>query len=143
MGPDSFLRSDAAKIDTAGEDAFAWALSSEVSSSTLYAVFESTAPEREILKYLRAGIYRQELAALLLLSGQTSVPLKKLSAELPKAGGFSGLAKKHKADAMSIFEAAGALKAAADQRLPFFLESPYAGSVRVSTSAAGSDYENK
>ena len=62
--PDSFLKSDEPKLDTSGEDAFAWALSAEVSSSTLYAVFESTTPEREILKYLRHGVYRQELAAM-------------------------------------------------------------------------------
>ena len=121
VGPDAFMRSDPDKIDTDGEDAFAWALSSEVSSSTLYAVFESTNPEREMFNYLRGGIYRQELAALLLLSEKTSVPIKKLAGELPKAGGFRGLAKKHKADAMGIYEAAGALKSAADLRLPLFL----------------------
>jgi len=134
VGPDAFLRADTAKIDTAGEDAFAWALSSEVSSSTLYAVFESTAPEGEIFSYLRSGIYRQELVALLLLSEKTSVPFKKLAEELPKAGGFRGLAKKHKADAMKIFEAAGGLKAAADLRLPLFL------SVSTSTAATGAQF---
>ena len=124
VGPDAFLKQDPAKIDTDGEDAFAWALSSEVSSATLYAVFGSTNPEREIFNYLRGGIYRQELAALLLLSERTSVPFKKLAAELPKAGGFRGLAKKHGADAMKIFGEAGGLKAAADLRLPLFLSVP-------------------
>ena len=138
VGPDAFIRQDSAKLDTAGEDAFAWALSSEVSSSTLYAVFGSTNPEREMFGYLRGGIYRQELAALLLLSERTSVPFKKLAAELPKAGGFRGLAKKHKADAMEIFEAAGGLKAAADLRLPLFLSvsTAPAAAVDVSTAAA-------
>ncbi len=131
IGPDAFLRADQAKIDTNGEDAFAWALSAEVSSATLYTVFGSTDPEKEIFNYLRAGIYRQELAALLLLSESTSVPFKTLSAELPKAGGFRGLGKKHNSDAMAIFEAAGRLKAAADLRLPLFL------SVSPSTAAAG------
>ena len=121
VGPDAFLRAEEAKPDTSGEDAFAWALSSEVSTATLYAVFESTEPEREIFKYLRGGIYRQELAALLLLSEKSSVPFSRLAAELPKAGSFSGLAKKHKADAVALFDAAGLLKAAADLRLPLFL----------------------
>jgi len=134
-GPDVFMRADSGKIDVDGEDAFAWALSSEVSSSTLYAVFESTNPEREIFKSLRNGIYRQELAALLLLSEKTSVPFKKLAGELPGAGGFRGLAKKYKADAIELFEAAGSLKAAADLRLPLFLPEP-ADLVVLSTSAA-------
>lgn len=121
VGPDAFLKQEEAKPDTSGEDAFAWALSAEVSTATLYAVFESTAPEREMFKYLRQGVYRQELAALLLLSERTSVPFSKLAAELPKAGGLSGLAKKHKADAVALFGEAGRLKAAADLRLPLFL----------------------
>lgn len=129
VGPDAFLKADEAKPDTSGEDAFAWALSSEVSTATLYSVFGSTAPETEIFKYLRQGVYRQELAALLLLSERTSVPFAKLAAELPKAGGLSGLAGKHKADAIALFGDAGRLKAAADLRLPLFL------SVPVSTSA--------
>ncbi len=133
VGPDAFLKWDSGKIDTDGEDAFAWALSSEVSSSTLYAVFESTNPEREIFGYLRGGVYRQELAALVLLSEKTSVPLKKLAVELPKAGGFRGLAKKHEADAMVIFEAAGRLKAAADLRLPLFLSVSTAPGIQLST----------
>lgn len=146
VGPDAFLRSDTAKIDTAGEDAFAWALSSEVSSSTLYAVFGSTSPEGEIFSYLRGGIYRQELVALLLLSGKTSVPFKKLAEELPKAGGFRGLAKKHKADAMEIFEAAGGLKAAADLRLPLFLSVSTAAAApgaHIPTGAAPPAYEKE
>jgi len=145
VGPDAFLKQDSAKIDTDGEDAFAWALSAEVSSSTLYAVFESTTPEREIFKYLRGGVYRQELAALVLLSEKTSVPFKKLAAELPKAGGLRGLAKKHGADAMEIFEAGGVLKAAADLRMPLFLavSTAAAPGVRVSTLAAPSSDEQK
>ncbi len=146
VGPDAFSRTDSAKIDTQGEDAFAWALSSEVSSSTLSAVFQSTNPEQEIFRYLRGGIYRQELAAVLLLSEKTSVPFKKLAEELPKAGGFGGLAKKHDSDAMAIFSEAGALKAAADLRLPLFLLSsppPEAAEVQVSTRAAVTTYEKK
>lgn len=141
VGPDAFLKADTGKIDTNGEDAFAWALSSEVSTSTLYAVFESTSPEREIFGYLRGGLYRQELAALLLLSERTSVPFKKLAAELPKAGGFRGLAKNHKADAMRLFEAAGSLKAAADLRLPLFLavSASTAPVVQVSTAPAADE----
>ena len=121
VGPDAFLRAEEAKSDTSGEDAFAWALGTEVSTATLYAVFESTAPEQEMFKYLRRGIYRQELAALLLLSERSAVPFSKLAAELPKAGGFAGLAKKYKADAVALFGEAGRLKAAADLRLPLFL----------------------
>ena len=41
VGPDSFVRPDEAKLDTDGEDAFAWALSVEVSSASLYTVFQS------------------------------------------------------------------------------------------------------
>lgn len=137
VGPDAFLRGEEAKPDTSGEDAFAWALGTEVSTATLYSVFESTEPEREMFKYLRRGIYRQELAALLLLSEGSSVPFSKLAAELPKAGGFSGLAKKHKADAVALFHAAGRLKAAADLRLPLFLAvSTSTFSVPASTSPA-------
>jgi hypothetical protein len=136
VGPDAFMKADPGKIDTDGEDAFAWALSSEVSTSTLYSVFGSTDPEKEIFGYLRGGIYRQELAALLLLSEKTSVPFKKLAAELPKAGGFGGLAKKHEADAMAIFDAAGRLKAAADLRTPLFLSAPADAGVRPSTAPA-------
>ncbi|PKM97902.1 MAG: hypothetical protein CVU79_05875 [Elusimicrobia bacterium HGW-Elusimicrobia-3] len=121
VGPDAFLKGDSARIDTSGEDAFAWALTAEVSSSTLYAVFGSTTPEREALRYLRGGIYRQELAALLLLSERSGVPFKKLAEDLPKAGGLRGLARQHGADAMALFKEAGALKAAADGRMPLFL----------------------
>lgn len=139
VGPDAFAKGEAPKIDTAGEDAFAWALSAEVSSPTLCAVFESTAPERVILDWLRTGLYRQELAALLLLSERTSVPFKKLAAELPKAGGLRGLAKRHKADAMALFAEAGRLKEAADARAPLFLAvSTETFSAPVSTAAAGS-----
>ena len=130
VGPDSFLKGDSARIDTSGEDAFSWALTAEVSSATLYAVFESTTPEREILRYLRGGLYRQELAALLLLSERKGVPFKKLAEELPKAGGLRGLAKAHGADAIALFKEAGELKAAADGRMPLFLP------VATSTSAA-------
>lgn len=146
VGPDAFLKAEQGKIDTDGEDAFAWALSAELSSSTLYAVFESTNPEREMFGYLRAGIYRQELAALVLLSEKTSVPVKKLAAELPKAGGFRGLAKQHEADAMEIFGAAGALKAAADLRLPLFLSvstAPASAGVGLSTPAVLNPDEKK
>ncbi len=121
VGPDSFSRSEEARIDTTGEDAFAWALTAEVSSATLAAVFESTAPEREALRYLRQGFYRQELAAVLLLSSRTSVPFKKLAGDLAKEGGLRGLAKKHKADALALFAEAGRLKAAAEGRMPLFL----------------------
>ena len=121
VGPDAFSRVEDAKLDTAGEEAFAWALSVEVSSSTLYTVFGSTSPEQEIPKYLRQGIYRQELVAMLLLSEKTLVPFKKLAAELPKAGGFGGLAKKYNSDAMALFDEGGRLKEAADLRLPLFL----------------------
>ncbi len=121
LGPESFMKSGEPKPDTSGEDAFAWALSSEVSSTTLYAVFQSTASEREMFKYLRRGFYRQELAALLLMSEKTSVPFSRLAGEISKAGGFAGLAKKHKVDAMELFEAGGRLKAAADLHLPLFL----------------------
>lgn len=131
VGPDAFLKGEAARIDTSGEDAFAWALGSEVSSATLYAVFESTTPEREILTWLRSGLYRQELAALLLLSERTAVPFKKLAADLPKSGGLRGLAKKHKADAIALFKEAAELKAAADLRAPLFLPPP-----ETSTAAA-------
>lgn len=131
VGPDAFMKADPSAIDTSGEDAFSWALSSEISSSTLYAVFESTTPEREMLRYLRGGIYRTELAALLLLSRQTSVPFKQLAEELPKAGGLRGLAAAHKADAMALFREAGALKKAADLRAPLFLPPP-----KISTAAA-------
>jgi hypothetical protein len=121
VGPDAFSRAKDAELDTSGEEAFAWALTVEVSSSSLYSVFGSTTPEQEITKYLRQGIYRQELASMLLLSEKTSVPFKELAGELPKAGGFRGLAKKHKADAMELFDEGGRLKEAADQRLPLFL----------------------
>ncbi len=121
VGPDAFSRTKDAELDTSGEEAFAWALTVEVSSSSLYSVFGSTTPEQEIIRYLRQGIYRQELASMLLLSEKTSVPFKELAGELPKAGGFRGLAKKHKADAMELFEEGGRLKEAADQRLPLFL----------------------
>ena len=130
VGPDAFLKGDTARIDTSGEDAFSWALTAEISSSTLYAVFESTTPEREILRYLRGGFYRQELAAVLLLSERSGVPFKRLAEELPKAGGLRGLAKAHGADAIALFKEAGALKAAADERVPLFLP------VRTSTSPA-------
>ncbi|HCC46834.1 MAG TPA: hypothetical protein DEQ38_01760 [Elusimicrobia bacterium] len=144
VGPDAFVKAEPAQLDNSSEDAFAWALSSEVSSSTLYAVLESTTPERELLRYLGLGIYRQELAALLLLSEKSSVPVKKLAEELPKAGGFRGLAKKHKADAMAIFSEAGRLKAAADLRLPLFLPvSPPPAAVETSTAAPPSPDEKK
>lgn len=145
VGPDAFSRSEEAKIDAAGEDAFAWALSVEVSSAALFSVFESTTPEREILKYLRQGIYRQELAALLLMSEKTAVPFKKLAEELPKAGGLTGLAKKHKADAMALFEAGGRLKEAADLRLPLFLPVSTAAvpETLVSTPAAAAPVKDE
>lgn len=145
VGPDAFLKGEEAKPDTSGEDAFAWALSAEVSTATLYAVFESTAPEQEMFKYLRRGIYRQELAGLLLLSERSSVPFSKLAAELPKAGGFSGLAKKHKADALALFEEAGRLKAAADLRVPLFLavSTETVPAAQVSTAAVSVPTDEK
>lgn len=144
VGPDAFSRAEEARIDTAGEDAFAWALSAEVSSSTLCSVFESTAPEREALRYLRQGFYRQELAAVLLLSEQTSVPFKKLAADLAQKGGLRGLAKKHGADAMELFSRAGALKAAVESRMPLFLisvstYSAVSPEVKLSTAALSDD----
>ena len=143
VGPDAFTRAKDVELDTSGEEAFAWALSVEVSSASLYSVFGSTAPEQEITRYLRQGVYRQELAAMLLLSEKTSVPFKTLAEELPKAGGFRGLAKKHKTDAMELFLEGGRLKEAADQRMPLFLvlSSPTVSELAVpdSTSAAHQD----
>lgn len=121
VGPDAFAKGEPPKIDNAADDAFAWALSAEVSSATLAAVFESTAPEREILGWMRTGLYRQELAALLLLSERTGAPFKALAGELRKEGGLRGLARARKADAAALFAEAGALKAAADARMPLFL----------------------
>ncbi|MCM2268013.1 MAG: hypothetical protein NDI60_09615 [Elusimicrobiales bacterium] len=121
VGPDAFLRGEEARIDTSGEDAFAWALTAEISSATLCEVFGSTAPEREALRYLRQGIYRQELAALLLLSEKTAVPFKKLAEDLAAEKSLRALAKKYKADAMTLFADGGRLKAAAEQRMPLFL----------------------
>ena len=148
VGPDAFIRGDDAKLDTDGDDAFAWALSVEVSSSPLYTVFESTAPEREILKYLRQGIYRQELAAMLLMSERTSVPFRVLAEDLAKAGSFQALAKKHKADAMALFESGGRLKEAADLHIPLFLVSTSTSGAAVygaapSTAAPVTNAENK
>jgi hypothetical protein len=129
VGPDAFLKQESAKPDVSGEDAFSWAFSAEVSSASLYAVFESTVPEHEIFRYLRDGMYRQELAAVFLLSEKTSVPFKKLAGELAKDGSFAALAARHKADAMALFEAGARLKEAVDLRVPLFL------SVSVSTAA--------
>ncbi|MDA8245079.1 MAG: hypothetical protein M0025_13285 [Elusimicrobia bacterium] len=145
VGPDSFSKNEPGRIDTSGEDAYSWALSAEVSSSTLYAVFESTTPEREMLSYLRGGIYRQELAFILLLSERSGATFKKLAAELPKAGGLRGLARAHGADAMALFEEAGRLKAAADSRMPLFLPPPASSSstaVGISSSAVKEEDEN-
>jgi len=137
LGPDAFIRGDEAALDTLSEEAFAWALSVEVSSAALYTVFESTAPEEEITKYLRRGIYRQELAALLLLSEEKGVPFRKLAEELPGAGSFAALAVRHKADAMALFAAGGRLKEDADGRVPLFLAGPASpgGAVIVSSAA--------
>ncbi|HNW45362.1 MAG TPA: hypothetical protein PKI19_12725 [Elusimicrobiales bacterium] len=121
LGPDAFLPGEDAELDTFAEEAFAWALSVEVSSSALYTVFESTAPEEAITGYLCRGIYRQELAALLLLSEEKGVPFSKLAGELSGAGGFSRLAGNYGADAMALFAAGGRLKEAADARVPLFL----------------------
>lgn len=139
LGPESFIRGDEAALDTLSEESFAWALSVEVSSSVLYSVFESTAPEEAITKYLRRGIYRQELTSMLLLSEEKGVPFKKLAEELSKAGGFAALAGRYKADAMALFAAGGRLKEDADARVPLFLTGPASpdGGVPVSTGAAG------
>lgn len=91
-----------------------------------------------MLSYLRGGIYRQELAFILLLSERSGVAFKKLAGELPKAGGLRGLAGAHGADAMALFEEAGRLKAAADARAPLFLPPPDSSTstaVGVSTAA--------
>ncbi|PIU18585.1 MAG: hypothetical protein COT18_10240 [Elusimicrobia bacterium CG08_land_8_20_14_0_20_59_10] len=121
LSPDSFMRGEEVFVDGLSEEAFAWALTVEVSSSVLYCVFRSSAPEAEIFRHLRRGIYRQELAALLLLSQEKGVAFDKLAAELPGAGGFGALAKKHGADAADLFSRGGLLKEAADLRLPLFL----------------------
>jgi len=139
VGPDAFLRSEEPALDTTPEEAFSWAISVEVSSSVLYSVFESSAPETEIFKYLRHGIYRQELAAMLLLSDEKGVPFEKLAGELTKAGSFAALAKKHGADALDLFARGGRLKEAADRRLPLFITVSTAaapGEIKVSTLPA-------
>ncbi|HBA60804.1 MAG TPA: hypothetical protein DCZ92_08295 [Elusimicrobia bacterium] len=132
LGPDSFMHGGEAAVDGLSEEAFAWAVTVEVSSSVLYSVFRSSSPEAEIFKYLRHGIYRQELAALLLLSREKDVPFSKLAAELPKAGGLRGLSKKYGADAADLFARGGRLKEAADLRVPLFLS--------VSTSPAQAEF---
>jgi hypothetical protein len=129
VGPDAFMKQENAKPDVSGEDAFAWAFTAEVSSASLYTVFASTVPEHEVFIYLRQGIYRQELAALFLMSERTGVPFKKLAAELASAGSFSALAAKHKLDAMALFDDAARLKDAVDLHVPLFI------AVAASTSA--------
>jgi len=74
-----------------------------------------------VLKYLRQGIYRQELAALVLLAEEREAPLSDLARELRDAGSFSALAVKRKADALKLFAAGGELKSAIDSRMPLFL----------------------
>lgn len=135
LGPDAFIRGEEASLDTLAEESFAWALSVEVSSSVLYSVFKSTAPEEEIIKYLRSGMYRQELSAMVLLSSEKNISFRQLAEELPKAGGFSGLAARYKADAMVLFAAGGRLKEAAARMAPLFLIGS-GGDISVSTSAA-------
>lgn len=121
LTPDAFMRGDEAQEDFLSEEAFAWAMSVEVSSSSLYSVFGSTAPEVEMLIHMRKGIYRQELAALFLLSEEKNVGFGVLAAELPKAGGLAALCKKYGADVMDLFPRAGQLKVAAEARMPLFM----------------------
>lgn len=121
-GPDAFFKSEEAGFEIPTDDAFAWALSAQISSATLYSVFESTAGEREILKYLRSGLYRQELITLILISGKTTVPFSKLAAELSGEGTLRSLAKKHGVDLAAAFSEAEAVKAAADLETPLFAE---------------------
>jgi len=133
-GPDSFLRSEDAKLDSLSDDSFAWALSAQISSSTLYSVFESTSGEKEILRYLRSGFYRQELITLILISQKTSAPFFKLAAELDKEGSLRLLAKKRGVDLPALFSEAAALKAEADAQTPLFID-PLTAEIRDSSGA--------
>jgi len=110
------------------------ALSAQISSTTLYSVFESTAGEKEILKHLRHGLYRQELITLILISEKTAVPFSKLALELDREGSLRLLAKKYGADLPALFLEAADIKAVADAQTPLFLEPPVA-EIRDSSSA--------
>ncbi|MCX5785192.1 MAG: hypothetical protein NTX59_05850 [Elusimicrobia bacterium] len=140
VSPDAFLKKDEASLDTFSDDAFAWALSAQVSPAILYSVFESTAGEKEILKHLHAGLYRQELITLILISEKTAVPFSKLASELAKDGSLRQLAKKHGVDLTALFSEAGKMKAAADLDTPLFMESLTADNLfkteQASTAAA-------
>ena len=125
-GPDSFLKSEEAKPGALSDGAFARALSAQISTATLYSVFESTSGAKEILKHLRSGLYRQELITLILISRKTGVPFSKLEPELDKEGSLRSLAKKHRADLPALFSEAGNIKAAADAQTPLFIEPPVA-----------------
>ena len=122
VGPDAFLKKDESRLDILSDDAFAWALSVQVSSAALYTVFESSACEKEILKHLRSGLYRQELVTLILISEKTAVPFSKLTLELDKEGSLRSLAKKYGVDLIALFSEAGEIKAAADLEIPLFME---------------------
>jgi len=122
VGPDAFLKNDEVRLDTFSDEAFAWALSAQISSSTLYSVFDSTEGEKEIFKYLRSGIYRQELITLILISEKTAVPFSKLVPELAKEGSLRSVAKKYGGDLPMLFSEAGEIKAVADSEMRLFMD---------------------
>jgi len=133
--PDAFFKNEKLRSDTLSDDAFAWAVSAQISSAALYSVFESTAGETEILKHLRLGLYRQELIILILISEKTAVPFSKLALELDKEGGLRQLARKYHMDLPVLFSEAEDIKASADLETPLFMQTS-AAAVNVSSGQA-------
>ena len=92
------------------EDTFADAFILEFSSTSLYGVFNSTHPKKDIKRYMREGFYRQEMLMLFFMAVESSSTFKSLAADIKQGKTLQYVAVKNKIDFMNIFRKSGKVK---------------------------------
>lgn len=118
LTPDVFSKTEEPRFEKPRIEPFAMALSQYFSSSTLYEVFESTEPEKQVTGYMRHGFYKQEIIKLILISEKTKVSFKKLSKERDKGKTFEDFAKRYSIDLYELFEKSLNIKKDIETKLP-------------------------
>lgn len=110
MSPGDLIGGGENKNKKSSEDAFADSFILEFSSTSLYGVFKSTHPKKEIKRYMREGFYRQEMLMLFFMAAESSSTLKTLAADIKLGKTLRYVAVKNKIDFVNIFRKSREIK---------------------------------
>ena len=110
VDPGGFAGGKPPSVMTRSESSFENSLSLYFSTATMYEVFDSTSPEREILKYSDKGFYRTELVYLILLASEKKEKFKPLADRIIKGETLRKLSSDLGFDLLENFAKASKIK---------------------------------